>query len=166
MTQVITLPSLAFGTDGGSSSDGVLIGTMTPTALEKYLLANVALACLCITDDGGLYVNETTISGIEDLGEAQNENLGRDIATMDNAMVFRNHPILWVPKLDADTTNPVYGLDHSTFYPVCLKGDYLRESDAEKSPNNHNTYVVYVDLTYNFICVDRRRNWVIATNTS
>lgn len=111
------------------------------------------------------YVNESVISTIEDIGEGQNENLGRDIASMDGTMVFRKGPILWVPKLDDDTTNPVYAIDHSTFYPVILKGDYLREGDAKQSPNQHNTYQVFVDLSYNYLCVDRRRNGVLATTT-
>jgi hypothetical protein len=109
------------------------------------------------------YVNESTISDIEDVGEAQNENLGRDIASMDGSIVFKGHPIRWVPKLDADTQNPIYGIDHSTFYPACLEGDYLRESEAERAPDQHNVYQVFVDLSYNFVCIDRRRNMVLAT---
>ena len=112
-----------------------------------------------------LYVNETTISGLEEVGEAQNENLGRDLASMDGTITFRNHPIIWVPKLDSDSDDPIYGIDHSTFYPVCLQGDYLRESEAQASPSQHNVFQVFVDLSYNYLCVDRRRNWVIATGT-
>lgn len=108
-----------------------------------------------------LYVNETTISSIESVGESQNENLGRDIASMDGQMVFKKHPIIYVPKLDSDTTNPVYMVDHSTFMPVVLKGDFLRESEARQSARQHNVYQVFVDLTYNYICVDRRRNAVM-----
>lgn len=113
-----------------------------------------------------LYVNETTISSIELVGESQNENLGRDIASMDGQMTFRRNPIIWVPVLDDDTTNPIYMIDHSTFYPVILKGDYLRESDAMRSPNQHNTFQVFVDLSYNYLCLDRRRNAVLATSAS
>ena len=113
-----------------------------------------------------LYVNETTISNFEDVGESQNENLGRDVASMDGTITFRKHPIIWVPKLDARTDDPVYLIDHSTFYPVCLKGDYLRESEATKAPNQHNVYQVFVDLTYNYVCVDRRRNAVLSTDQS
>jgi len=109
------------------------------------------------------YVNETTISSVEEVGESQNENLGRDIASLDGTITFRNHPIIWIPKLDADTTNPWFGVDHSTFYPCCLSGDYLRESEVKASPNQHNVYQVFVDISYNFICLDRRRNWVLST---
>lgn len=109
------------------------------------------------------YVNETLMSAIEDLGEGQNENLGRDIASMDGQMVFRKHPIIWVPKLDSDSQNPIYLIDHSTFYPVCLRGDYLRETEAKQAPNQDNVYYVTVWLSYNYVCVDRRRNAVLAT---
>jgi hypothetical protein len=109
-----------------------------------------------------LYTTESVFSTFEDVGESQNENLGRDIASVNGFdLSFRGHPIRWVPALDTDTQNPVYGVDHSTFMPVCLKGDYLRESDAKPVPFQHNCYAIFVDLTYNYLCFDRRRNWVL-----
>lgn len=108
-----------------------------------------------------LYMNESSISNMEDIGEAQNENLGRDVASIDGmSMAFRGHPMIYVPKLDDDTQNPIYMIDHSTFYPVCLKGDYMREGEAEKRPGQHNAFGVFVDLSYNYLCLDRRRNAV------
>jgi hypothetical protein len=107
-----------------------------------------------------IYVNESTIQDLENEGSAQNDNLGRDLAQLDNTLVFRNHPIIWVPKLDSDTTNPVYMLDMSSFYPVVLRGDYLRESPAAAAPHQHNAYQFFVDLTFNLLCVDRRRQAV------
>lgn len=110
-----------------------------------------------------IYVNESVFTQFEDIGESQNENLGRDIASIEGFdLSFRGHSIRWVPKLDADTTNPVYMIDHSTFYPVCLKGDWMRESDAMRSPDNHDVYQIFLDNSYNYICVDRRRNAVIS----
>jgi len=110
-----------------------------------------------------IYTTESVLSDLEDLGEAQNENLGRDLASMDGTMTFRRHPIIWVPKLDADTQSPVYMIDHSTFMPVCLRGDYLRESEAKQAPDQDNVYYVTVWLTYNYLCIDRRRNAVLNT---
>lgn len=116
-----------------------------------------------IGNDFRIYVNEATISSFEDVGEGQNMNLGRDLASMDGRMTFHGNPIVYVPKLDERTDNPIYMIDHSTFYPVCLKGDYLRESEPEKSSDQHNCFEVHVDLSYNFINIDRRRNGVITT---
>ncbi len=128
-----------------------------------------------------LYTNESRIAALEDIGEAQNENLGRDIASVQGAsnsnpdigqvdmqLVFRRHPIFWVPQLD-DTSvftacsNPVYMIDHSTFFPYVLKGDYLREGEPTPVPNQHNVFRVFVDLSYNYLNIDRRRNAVFAT---
>lgn len=107
-----------------------------------------------------VYVNESTINNIELVGEGQNENLGRDIASMDNQIVFKRHPIRWIPKLDSDTNNPVYMLDKGTIFPFVLKGDYLRFGDAHKAPHQHNVIVSDVDLSINTICVNRRSNAV------
>lgn len=123
-----------------------------------------------------LYTDETTLRAFESIGEGQNENLGRDIAPFGGAgdvkfveatLTFRRHPIRWIPQLDDTTvytaaTHPIYMIDHSTFYPACLAGDYLRESQVIRAPTQHNMYRVFVDLTYNYLCVDRRRNAVFS----
>lgn len=107
-----------------------------------------------------IFTNEAVISTTEDVGEGQNENLGRDIASMEgDNMTFRGNPFRFAEKLDADTQNPIYFIDQSTFYPVVLKGDYLRET-VRPAPNQHNVVETHTDLTYNFICTDRRRNTV------
>jgi len=123
-----------------------------------------------------LYTDETTLKAFETIGESQNENLGRDIAPFGGAedvkyveatLTFRRHPLRWVPQLD-DTgvytaaTNPVYMIDHSVFYPCCLSGDYLRESPVLRAPNQHNIFRIFIDLTYNYLCVDRRRNAIFS----
>jgi hypothetical protein len=123
-----------------------------------------------------LYCDWTVNSELEDIGEGQNENLGRDLAPMgtardvrfvDDVLTFRRHPIRPVKQLD-DTavytaaTSPVYMIDHDTFYPICLEGDYLRESDATPDPVNHNAFQVFLDLSNQYICDNRRRNGIAA----
>ena len=80
---------------------------------------------------------------------------------MDGQAVFKKIQFNWVPKLDDDTENPVYGIDITSFFPVVLAGDYLRESSPAKAAKQHNVFEVFVDLSYNFLCIDRRRNFVI-----
>lgn len=48
------------GTNVGSGSDGVLVGTIASTAPTKGYLVTQAQACLCIVDDGGAYTDDTT----------------------------------------------------------------------------------------------------------
>ncbi|MBE7558235.1 phage major capsid protein [bacterium] len=108
-----------------------------------------------------IYVNLETMEALEDVGEAQNENLGRDLAPYDGSIAFRRNPIVWVPYLDADTTNPVYFINYAYFHPVFLRGEYLREQGPEKAPSQHTTLVVYIDLTWNMLCTDRRAQAVL-----
>jgi hypothetical protein len=110
-----------------------------------------------------IFLNEATISSFEDVGEAQNENLGRDVASMDDQIAFKRHPLIYIEYLDDDVTNPVYMTDVETIKPIVLKGDYLRESDAHSLvPLKHNTFAVDVDLSINFVCVNRRANAVFS----
>ncbi len=76
-----------------------------------------------------------------------------------NAAFMRN-PIVWIPALDGDTNNPIYMINHSVFEPVGLEGDYLKET-RNMAPQNHNIEQYFVDLTYNYKCVDRRRCGVL-----
>jgi hypothetical protein len=126
-----------------------------------------------LADNYRIYCNETSILAFEDVGEAQNENLGRDVASVHGGdvktsaaggIMFRGHPICWIPKLDADTTNPIYMIDHSTFMPYVLKENFMRETVIKPSQEQHNTVRVYIDLSYQYLCIDRRRNAVLATS--
>lgn len=62
MANLLTLPLPGtLGNVAGGAADGVLMGAMTfddPDSVQRRSLA--AASGLCITDDGGLYVNETT----------------------------------------------------------------------------------------------------------
>lgn len=106
-----------------------------------------------------LYTNENVLEQVELVGESQNENLGRDVASMDGTMLFRRSPWKYVPKLDEDDDNPIYGLDWSTFEIGFLDGWYMRETDPQKNAQAHTVFTVHTDCTLNFGNVDRRRNW-------
>lgn len=101
------------------------------------------------------------IQALEELAEHQNDNLGRDIASMDGKVVFKRNAIDWVPYLDADADQPVYFTDYGTFHPFILRGDYLRENGPEPAAGQHNVMKVDIDLTANFLCVDRRSQAVL-----
>jgi len=110
-----------------------------------------------------IYVPETVLTTFETVGEGQNENLGRDLDSMGGQILFRKSPVVWVSKLDESSVNPVYMLDHGVFKVICLKGNYLRESDAVQNGIQHNLYTIHVDTSMNFLTSSRRANAVIAT---
>jgi len=112
-----------------------------------------------------IYVDETTISIFEDMVTARNENLGIDLATYDGQAVFRKHPIIWVPYLDdhaADGSNPVYMIDHAAFFPAVLKGDFFRQTGPRPAAKQHNVSETFYDISYNYLCVNRKSCALIA----
>lgn len=117
-------------------------------------------------DKYGFYSNYSVIGQLEEAVESQNENLGNDIASKDGTTVFRRVPVTYVPFLDADTTNPFYGLNWGVFKTYILRGWWLRETSIPVTPGQHTVASQHVDNTYNWICKDRRRCFVTATATT
>ena len=109
-----------------------------------------------------IYMNENTLTDIETQAELQNNQLGPDIASMDEMTVFKKIGLEWIPFLDNDTSDPVYGIDHNVFYFVVLSEDYFRESDPRISPRSHNVIETFVDLSCQIVCLSRRNCFVIA----
>lgn len=113
-----------------------------------------------------IYVNETGISAIEQSALSQNDSLGtKDVSpvksTEEGDLLFSKHPIIHIPYLDDQTDDPVYFVNHGTFFPVILEGDFLREDDPIRDPDRHDWRIVNVDTSYNYLCLDRRRNGVM-----
>jgi len=110
--------------------------------------------------DYGYYTNYDVIGPLEEALEGQNDNLGPDIASMDGRLVFRRVPVTWVPQLDSDAQDPIYGLNWSVIKPVFLTGEYLRETGPMQASNQHNVLQVHIDLTYNYVCYDPRKCFI------
>jgi hypothetical protein len=109
----------------------------------------------------GLYVNGDTIQTMEDIGEGQNENLGRDIAVMDGQIMVRKIPVVWVSYLDDySTSDPIWGIDWSVFKPYFLDGEYLNEQTEPGRFPQHTVTKTFVDLTANYVCENRRKLFV------
>lgn len=114
----------------------------------------------------GHYTNYNVIAPLEEILEQQNDNLGADIAKYDGMVTFRRRPVVWVPLLDNDTTNPFYGINWGVFKTIILQGWWLKELNVPHYPGQHNVNVTFMDITYNTVCYNRRRNYVLATGTT
>lgn len=108
-----------------------------------------------------LYTNYSVIATLEEMLRGNNDNLGSDLAKYDGETTIRRTPVEHAPYLDADTSNPIYGIDWGTFTTVALQGRWMLESKLEKVALSHNQVASYIDCTYNWKCVDRRSNFVI-----
>ena len=117
-------------------------------------------------DQYGFYTNYGVIGPLEEALESQNENLGNDLASKDGHTMFRRVPVSWVPKLEADTTNPVYGLNWGWLKTYILKGWWLKETHVPIYPGQHTVSAHFMDCTYQFITKNRRCHFVLATGTT
>ena len=111
------------------------------------------------------YTSYAIISRMEEILESQNQNLGNDVASKEGLTTFRRTSVNWVPFLDVDqgnvAQNRVYGINWKNFHPVFLSGEYMRESKVAPHPLHHRTITQYIDCTYNFLCNDRRSQFVL-----
>ena len=112
--------------------------------------------------DYGIYTNYDVLSVFEELLEAQNQNLGNDIASKDGRVMFKRFPVIDVPQLDEHTKDPVIGVNWSVMDFVVLEGEYFREM-MDRSGLQHRTIRHFVDLTMGLRCHDRRRQWILQT---
>jgi len=109
-----------------------------------------------------IYLPITVLEALESLAESQNTELGRDIASMDGNTVFRRIPMNWVPYLDSDPDEPVYMIDWEPMKICFLSGEYMNEQGPVTAPNQHTVSRVFIDLTYNVVCDDIRRQAVLS----
>ncbi len=143
-----------------------LIREMREAATKTNFKSPVTMPTYDTGRSFGYYTNYNVIQALEEVLEAQNSNLGSDIASKDGVVQFRRVDVTYVPKLDgysgtglasATYANPVYGIDWGVFKPVYLSGEYMVESGPNEGANQHTTFQVHVDNSYNFKCTDRRR---------
>ena len=117
-------------------------------------------------DTYGFFTTYSVIQQLEEALESQNDNLGSDIASMDGKVVFRGTKVTWVPYLETDTTGPFYGINWGWFKTYILSGEWLRETNIPIMPGQHNTHAQFIDMTYNFVCKNRRVNFVLSNGTT
>jgi len=119
--------------------------------------------------------NEDVLEGLEGIAEAQNENLGNDVAPKvagagswglrsdgDGNVLFKSNPFVYSELLDDDTSDPVYGLDMSTIHMLIKAGDNMNLGSFRVAPNQSRVYKAVLYHRYQSICDNRRNNFVIA----
>ncbi len=117
-------------------------------------------------DKYGFYTNYGVIGPLEETLEAQNESLGNDVASKDGDVMFRRVMVTWVPKLEADTTNPFYGINWGWFKTIILKNWWLKQTEVPIYPGQHTVSAHFLDCTYQWVTKNRRCHFVLATGTT
>jgi hypothetical protein len=112
----------------------------------------------------GIYTTSSVIGYMEEILEANNMNLGNDLASKDGRTLFKSSPIMWAPYLDSDTQNPVYMIDWEWF-AIGVQPGWENKLGAPYPLRGiaHNVHRVDYDVTLNTVCTNLRRQAVIAT---
>ncbi|WP_309381993.1 phage major capsid protein [Cerasicoccus frondis] len=110
----------------------------------------------------GIYTNDTVIGLLEEILEAQNMNLGNDLASKDGKAVFKSTPVQYAPYLDEDATDPIYMLDWKWLVCGAMAGWENNVGAPYMVPNKHLVRRVDLDASLNMICTDLRRQAVIS----
>ncbi len=112
-------------------------------------------------NDYTIFTTYDVVEACERLAESRNENLGADLARYVGMVVVAGVPMRWVPYLQAsDSTSPVYGINWNTFRPFVHAGCNMRRSEPKISATQHTVRTVFYDNRMNYVCVNRRGNFV------
>ena len=110
----------------------------------------------------GIYTTTDVVVAMEEILEAQNMNLGNDLASKDGKTLFKGNPVYNVPMLDSDAEAPVYMLDWSTLGMGVLSGWDKRVSAPKEDADRHNVRNVFLDASMAFVCTNLRNQAVIS----
>ena len=108
----------------------------------------------------GIYTNDTVIGLCEELLEAQNMELGNDMASKDGRSLFKGTPLTYAPYLDTDTQNPVYMLNWEWLAIGVLAGWENQLTQPYMVPGKHLVRRVDLDCTMQMVCTNLRRQAV------
>ncbi len=114
-------------------------------------------------DDYMFMTNYSVLGPLEEALTAQNEDLGSDIASQDGKVLLYRRPVMWIPRLEADTTGPFFGINWGVFKTMILSGWWLKETPVPVYPGQHTVSAHFLDSTYQWIMHDRRCDFVGAT---
>ena len=114
----------------------------------------------------GIYTTTDTVVAMEEILEAQNMNLGNDLASKDGKTLFKGNPVYNVPQLDGDAEAPVYMLDWSTLGMGVLAGWDKHVSAPKEDADRHNVRNVFLDASMAFVCTNLRNQAVISKAAS
>ena len=104
------------------------------------------------------YTGETNLNNLERLAEKRNDNMGAELMRYFGSVLFNKNRIEYVPYLDDNSNNPIFLLNHDTFFVYVLGGDYFHTTTYDPRPPQHNMVQTFEDLTYNYCFIDLRQN--------
>lgn len=112
------------------------------------------------------FSNYGLIAPLEEYLKASNQNLGMDVTRYAGAVLINGNPLIRVPYLEADTTNPIYGVNLQDVKIYRLKNFWMRKCYIAEYPGQHNIEASFLDSTYQVVMTNRRKSFVGFTSTT
>lgn len=114
-------------------TDGDLILKMRNSSAR--ILYQAPLKSMLISDFStglqyGIYMNLQTLTEVEDLGKAQNDDIGYDLASFAGRMLFKGTPIEEVPTLEDNSRDPVICINWGVMQNHVKRGWWMKEAKA------------------------------------
>ena len=118
------------------------------------------------SDDVSIYTNWAVVDPLEVLLKGQNDNLGMDLDPTGGKAVIRRIKVEAVRELDDDSTNAIWGVNWATFDIVGLRNRWMAEDRFAKKQDQPTVGYANTHCTWNTVCYDRRRNFVLSNGTT
>lgn len=112
-----------------------------------------------------MYANNNVLKTLTSMLLLADDKVGYDLGKYGGAVAFNRIPFRYCDILDTDAagwdvqtlgTDSVFGVNWGFFEVAVLKGDNFRETPPAPDADNHNFIKTFVDLTYNYVCKNRR----------
>jgi len=115
-------------------------------------------------DNFRFYTGKENLLAFERKARSNNDNLGADLGTFAARTRIKGNPIMRLDDLDAanDDTRPLFAVNHDCFMPFIQEGDFYRETGPMNDVAQPDTFVTNVDMSFNFLCTNRRKQGVIS----
>ena len=131
------------------------------TRFETPTIAGEALDPKSNFNNFRMYTSSNVILNLEEIARKSDDKVGFDLGKYAGATIFKGIPFKWINDLDTELTyvrgaDPIYGVNHSHFYPIVLADNNFRRTAPAPIKGSHNVLEAFIDLTYAYVCDNRR----------
>jgi hypothetical protein len=109
-----------------------------------------------------LYANADVNIELQDMADKRDDNsgatdlAGKALIDKEGTTYFNRVPLVYIPQLDSDTTDPIYYVDFDKFQPIVQDGYWMEESKPMMDRGQHTTVTVFLDAAHQNLCTNRR----------
>lgn len=115
--------------------------------------------------------NQDVIEGLYKFLTTRNDNLGVDVTRMNQArgmnieesdVIINRRPLHWCPFLDSFASDPILGINWGSFTNYIMKGRKFKQLPPRRVDDQPLVTRWYTQVSYNLVCKDLRRNFLLA----